>query len=70
MTTNPEIAEEEVDTLMAQFNGNARATIKALMHDLALMAEAYNADVPRGFRRRATSMTVSWGRGAQGISHR
>ncbi len=43
--------DADVDAVLAEFGGNARAAIKALLHDLALLAGDYEKSVSRGFVR-------------------
>jgi hypothetical protein len=45
--------EQEVDDLLAEFNGDARAAIAALLHDLSALALALDAEATtsRGFVR-------------------
>lgn len=44
--------EAEVDALLAEFDGNARAALKVLLHDLEVLARDYSADISRGYVRR------------------
>ena len=46
-------AEADIDALLAEFGGDARAAIGALLHDLAMMAADCEATVSRGFVRGA-----------------
>lgn len=43
--------EAEVDAVIYEFKGDAREAIRALLHDLAVLAGDYEADVSRGFVR-------------------
>lgn len=43
--------EADVDAVLHEFGGNARAAIGALLHDLAVLAGDYEADVSYGFVR-------------------
>lgn len=43
--------DAEVDALIAEFGGNARDAIRALLHDLAILADDYEAGVSHGFVR-------------------
>lgn len=52
----PEIdAEKAVDAVLAEFNGDARAAIKALLHDLDMLARD-SAAASRGLLRRARAL--------------
>jgi hypothetical protein len=44
-------AEAAVDALLAEFNGDARAAMKALLHDVDVLARDYHESVSRGFAR-------------------
>ena len=44
--------------MLAEFGGDARATIRALLHDVAILAEDYEATVSRGFVRGAIPRIV------------
>ncbi|WP_376988015.1 hypothetical protein [Bosea sp. R86505] len=47
----PPVTEEEIDEVLAEFGGDAREAIRALLHDqAALVADAEQA-VSRGFLR-------------------
>lgn len=50
--------DEDVDAVLAEFGGDARATIRALLHDVAILAEDYEATVSRGFVRGAIPRIV------------
>ena len=43
--------EADVEAVLSEFGGNAREAIRALLHDLAVLAGDYEADVSRGFVR-------------------
>ena len=43
--------EQEVDDLLAEFNGDARAAIAALFHDLSALALDAETTTSRGFVR-------------------
>ena len=43
--------EADVDTVLAEFGGDARVTIKALLSDLAKLAGDFEVSVSRGFVR-------------------
>ena len=45
--------DADVASVLAEFDGDARATIRALLHDIAVLAEDYEATVSRGFVRGA-----------------
>ena len=44
-------AEEQVDLVLAEFGGDARAAILALLHDVAILAQDYEVTVSKGFVR-------------------
>jgi hypothetical protein len=51
--------DENVDQVLAEFDGDPRAAIRALLHDLALLAEDHESKVSRGFvRGRMTRFTL------------
>ena len=50
--------DEDVDAVLSEFGGDARATIRALLHDVAILAEDYEATVSRGFVRGAIPQIV------------
>ena len=50
--------DDDVDGVLAEFGGDARATIRALLHDVAILAEDYEATVSRGFVRGAIPRIV------------
>ena len=43
--------EADVDAVLYESKGDAREAIRALLHDLAVLAGDYEADVSRGFVR-------------------
>ncbi len=43
--------EEQVDLVLAEFGGDARAAIKALLHDVSILAQDYEVTVSNGFVR-------------------
>ena len=43
--------ETEVDAIIAEFNGDVRAAIRALLYDIAVLAADFTASVSRGFVR-------------------
>ena len=51
-------SEAEVDAVLAEFGGDARATIRALLHDVAILADDYEATVSYGFVRGAIPRVV------------
>ena len=63
MSTRPVITDREVDKLLDVFNGNARDSIKALMHDLAILLDQGNKSGSRGFGRRDHRLSVVGTRG-------
>jgi hypothetical protein len=44
-------AEADVDAVLYEFKGDAREAIRALLHDLAVLAADYEASVSRGYMR-------------------
>ena len=60
------ISELDVDRLIQRFDGDPRAVIKALMHDLELAIEMRNEGASRGFLRREHRLSVGWGGGVEG----
>ena len=51
MTESPEPTETEVDAVLGEFEGDARAAIRALLHDLAALAADRALTVSRGYVR-------------------
>lgn len=47
-----EPTDAEVDAIIAEFGGDVRAAIRALLHDIAVLAEDFTASVSRGYIRR------------------
>ena len=43
----------DIDAVLAEFGGDAREVIRALLHDLTVMACDYEAAVSRGYVRGA-----------------
>jgi hypothetical protein len=52
--------DADVDAVIAEFDGDPRATVRALLHDLDLLARDYEAKVSRGYVRG----TLPWQRSA------
>lgn len=50
-TGEPFPSEADVDAVLCEFEGGARQAIRALLHDLSVLAGDYEADVSRGFVR-------------------
>lgn len=46
-----EATDEEIDAIIAEFEGNPRAAIRALLHDLTQLALDSGAAVSRGYVR-------------------
>ena len=44
-------SDEEIDTLIAEFGGDSRQAIRALLHDLTELARDSEAAVSRGYVR-------------------
>ena len=55
---DPFPSEADVDQVLAEFEGDHRAAIKALLHDVAGLAADYGLSVSRGFIRRALEPRV------------
>ena len=51
-------ADADVEAVLAEFGGDARAAIRALLRDVAILAEDYEATVSRGFVRGAILRVV------------
>lgn len=51
MPDDPEPTEGEVDAMVEEFEGDLRAVIRALLHDLALLAADFAGAVSRGYVR-------------------
>lgn len=59
--------EAEIDAVIAEFEGNLRAAIAALLHDLAMLAADFDRSVSRGYRRgRAIVITLPGTRREEG----
>ena len=52
-------SEEDVDAVVAEFGGDHRAAIRALLHDVAALAADYDLSVSRGYVRRDTVRIVN-----------
>lgn len=48
----PTVTPEQIDEVLAEFGGDHRKAIAALLHDLAVMAADYEASISRGYVRR------------------
>ncbi len=55
MTDDPEPSEAEVDAVVEEFGGDIRAAVRALLHDLAVLAGDFAAVVSRGYVRGRAS---------------
>lgn len=51
-------SDADVDAVVAEFDGDPRAAIRALLHDLDLLARDYEQSVSRGYVRG----TLPWQR--------
>ena len=60
--TPTEPTEAEVDGVLAEFGGDPRKAIAALLHDLAVMAADYEASVSRGYVRTDVGSNPRWKR--------
>lgn len=47
----PTISDAEVDAVLAEFGGDAREAIRALLHDVAALARGFDGQVSRGYVR-------------------
>ncbi len=55
--------ERDVDDVLEEFGGDARAAIRALLHDLHLLAADYERSVSQGFVRGTAAMKARSRRG-------
>lgn len=55
---DPFPSDADVDQVLGEFDGDHRAVIKALLHDVACLAADYGLSVSRGFIRRALEPRV------------
>jgi predicted HD phosphohydrolase len=51
VSQQPSGIEAEIDALIAEFGGDSRAAIAALLHDLAVLAMDANENTSRGYVR-------------------
>ena len=51
MDQPPDPTEAEVDAIIAECGGDVRAAIRALLHDIAVLAADFAASVSRGYVR-------------------
>jgi predicted HD phosphohydrolase len=49
--TEPSALQAEIDTLLAEHRGDARAVIAALLHDLSVLASDAESRTSRGYVR-------------------
>lgn len=49
--TDPYPTEADIDAVLHEFGGDAREAIRALLHDLAVLAGDYEASVSHGYVR-------------------
>lgn len=61
MPESSEPSEAEVDAVVAEFGGDLRAAVRALLHDLAVLAADFRQSVSRGYVRGRTAMGVRQG---------
>ena len=47
----PEVTDAEIDAVLAEFGGDAREAIRALLHDVAALARGFEGQVSRGYVR-------------------
>lgn len=50
--------ETDVDAVLAEFGGDHRAAIRALLHDVAALAADYELSISRGYVRRSMTLTI------------
>ncbi|TDR90227.1 hypothetical protein [Enterovirga rhinocerotis] len=50
-TAVPAVTEEDVDAVLAEFGGDARAAVRGLLNDLDTLARDHAASVSHGFVR-------------------
>jgi hypothetical protein len=50
-TRDPNPTEADIDAVLEDFSGDARAAIRALLHDLAVLAGDYESSVSKGYVR-------------------
>ena len=48
----PRLDDDDIDAVIREFEGDARAAIRALLHDLDTLARGYGTGVSRGYVRR------------------
>lgn len=59
MAEAQEPTEEEIDAVIAEFDGDMRDAMRALMHDMAVLAADLSGVVSRGYvRGRVESATI------------
>lgn len=51
--------DADVDDVLADFDGDRRKAIAALLHDLDMLAKGYEASVSRGFVRAVAAALVT-----------
>ena len=51
-----ESTKAEVDTVIAEFDGDLRAAIRALLHDIAQLAADFSSSVSRGYVRGRSAL--------------
>lgn len=52
---SPFPSEADIDAVLEEFDGDHRAAIAALLHDVAALAADYSLSISRGYVRRGTS---------------
>jgi len=50
-TRDPYPTEADIDAVLEDFSGEPRAAIRALLHDLAVLAGDYESSVSKGYVR-------------------
>lgn len=57
-TDNLTISEDDVDAAIAEAGGDPRETVRALLHDIAVLALDYARSVSSGYRRQRMFGTI------------
>lgn len=47
----PVVTDADIDAVLAEFGGDAREAIRALLHDVAALARGFEGQVSRGYVR-------------------
>ena len=57
-TTRRFASEADIDAVLQGFDGNHRAAMAALLHDLAALDAEYSLSISRGYVQRGTSAFI------------